>query len=248
MSRSASVVIMYVMVKNNCGFEEALEFVKKSRPCVIPNEGFSQQLKLWGDIQFQFEGEAYDTYIKNVIEKAKEERFVDVTLTFLKLTYIPSSLLSVSSLVNLYLNDNLIHEIPDDIVKLVNLEYLNLESNKIRKIPRFLGKMQNLKRIFLGNNQIKKVPIELYQLENLLELSLKNNQIKKITEEVAKLRSVNILDFSGNKLKAIPESVAKLENLFMINLNFNCFTKVPSVLNVMNFANIRLDMKTQVKV
>jgi protein-tyrosine phosphatase len=60
MSRSASVVIMYVMVKHNCGFEEALEFVKKSRPCVIPNEGFSKQLKLWGEIKYKFEGEAYE--------------------------------------------------------------------------------------------------------------------------------------------------------------------------------------------
>lgn len=44
LSRSASVVIAYLMTKHNMSFDRALDFVKKSRT-VRPNEGFVRQLK-----------------------------------------------------------------------------------------------------------------------------------------------------------------------------------------------------------
>merc|ERR1719195_2500391 len=44
LSRSASVVIAYLMTKHDMSFDRALGFVKKSR-LVRPNEGFVKQLK-----------------------------------------------------------------------------------------------------------------------------------------------------------------------------------------------------------
>jgi len=44
LSRSASVVIAYLMTKHSMSFDRALDFVKKSR-AVRPNEGFVRQLK-----------------------------------------------------------------------------------------------------------------------------------------------------------------------------------------------------------
>jgi hypothetical protein len=43
-SRSASIVIGYIMWKDKKTFKEALEFVKKKRRVVSPNEGFVEQL------------------------------------------------------------------------------------------------------------------------------------------------------------------------------------------------------------
>lgn len=44
-SRSASVVIAYVMQLENMTFEEAEKFVRSKRPCVKPNDGFETQLR-----------------------------------------------------------------------------------------------------------------------------------------------------------------------------------------------------------
>ncbi|KRG07666.1 dual specificity protein phosphatase 19 [Drosophila mojavensis] len=44
-SRSASVVIGYLMNRRDMRFEEAYNLVKSWRPCIQPNAGFMQQLK-----------------------------------------------------------------------------------------------------------------------------------------------------------------------------------------------------------
>ncbi|GMS86707.1 hypothetical protein PENTCL1PPCAC_8882, partial [Pristionchus entomophagus] len=46
-SRSASTVIAYAMKEYEWTLEEALEFVKKRRNCITPNEGFMEQLRIF---------------------------------------------------------------------------------------------------------------------------------------------------------------------------------------------------------
>jgi len=46
-SRSATMVIAYVMWKNNLTFRQALDYVMKRRPVISPNGGFMGQLLLW---------------------------------------------------------------------------------------------------------------------------------------------------------------------------------------------------------
>eukprot|EP00002_Diphylleia_rotans_P011408 TRINITY_DN2255_c0_g1_i3.p1 TRINITY_DN2255_c0_g1~~TRINITY_DN2255_c0_g1_i3.p1 ORF type:complete len:488 (+),score=65.42 TRINITY_DN2255_c0_g1_i3:100-1563(+) len=49
-SRSASVVIAYMMKRFSLGFEEAFQRVRQSRACVNPNPGFVQQLRMYESI------------------------------------------------------------------------------------------------------------------------------------------------------------------------------------------------------
>jgi hypothetical protein len=51
---------MYVMLKKGLSFEEAYTFVKSSRPCINPNDGFVDQLKLYGGIGCKYEGSKYE--------------------------------------------------------------------------------------------------------------------------------------------------------------------------------------------
>jgi Leucine-rich repeat (LRR) protein len=44
-SRSASVVIAYIMQLENMTYDQAEKFVRSKRPCVKPNDGFETQLK-----------------------------------------------------------------------------------------------------------------------------------------------------------------------------------------------------------
>lgn len=45
MSRSAALVIAYLMIENKWQYEEAYLYVKNKRSIIAPNEGFAQQLK-----------------------------------------------------------------------------------------------------------------------------------------------------------------------------------------------------------
>lgn len=51
-SRSASVVIAYIMRKEKLDFEAALAKVKRKRGIVKPNEGFQKQLRLWAEMEY----------------------------------------------------------------------------------------------------------------------------------------------------------------------------------------------------
>lgn len=44
-SRSASLVIAFIMDEMGKSFQESLDFVRKRRPCILPNDGFLIQLK-----------------------------------------------------------------------------------------------------------------------------------------------------------------------------------------------------------
>lgn len=46
-SRSATVVCAYLMKKHSMRLEQAIEFLKSKRPCIMPNQGFLFQLALY---------------------------------------------------------------------------------------------------------------------------------------------------------------------------------------------------------
>lgn len=48
-SRSASICIAYIMKSQRLPLPEALEMVKKRRPCISPNENFIDALEMWGE-------------------------------------------------------------------------------------------------------------------------------------------------------------------------------------------------------
>lgn len=49
-SRSASVVIAYLILYQKLSFEDAFDVVKKARPCIRPNDGFMVQLRRLKDL------------------------------------------------------------------------------------------------------------------------------------------------------------------------------------------------------
>lgn len=56
-SRSASIVIAYLMKKNDWGFEKSWIFVKEIRGCVWPNPGFQKQLLEYEKLLMSFNKE-----------------------------------------------------------------------------------------------------------------------------------------------------------------------------------------------
>ncbi len=46
-SRSPSVVIAYLMASKNISLDDAFEFISTKRPCILPNDGFIEELKVF---------------------------------------------------------------------------------------------------------------------------------------------------------------------------------------------------------
>ena len=49
-SRSATIVIAYIMWKNQLEFIEAIQYIKKIRPIINPNYGFIRQLQIFEEL------------------------------------------------------------------------------------------------------------------------------------------------------------------------------------------------------
>lgn len=73
-SRSASIVIAYVMFKLKLKFEDALNYVKERREFIYPNEGFILQLK---DFEKVIEYCNYDLEKFRQIHKSLFEKKID---------------------------------------------------------------------------------------------------------------------------------------------------------------------------
>ena len=52
-SRSPTIVIAYIMWKNEMTFGKAYDFVKQKRPDIYPNYGFQKQLKMFEKLLFE---------------------------------------------------------------------------------------------------------------------------------------------------------------------------------------------------
>lgn len=48
-SRSASLVILYIMMYHNMDFDDAFKYVRERRYCIQPNPSFAEQLKILGE-------------------------------------------------------------------------------------------------------------------------------------------------------------------------------------------------------
>ncbi|CAF0731919.1 unnamed protein product [Adineta ricciae] len=55
MSRSATIACAYLMKKYNLSYETALEQLRMKRPCVCPNPGFANQLRLYHSMNYNFD-------------------------------------------------------------------------------------------------------------------------------------------------------------------------------------------------
>lgn len=57
-SRSASVVIAFVMEEMDLDYDTALRYVREGRPKINPNKGFAAQLEMWRRLQYNIRDES----------------------------------------------------------------------------------------------------------------------------------------------------------------------------------------------
>ena len=74
-SRSATIVIAYIMWKEKKKFADALDYVSKKRSCVFPNDGFKKQLKIFESLLEKNNYDLNKIDFKNIEWKAKLSDF-----------------------------------------------------------------------------------------------------------------------------------------------------------------------------
>ena len=71
-SRSATIVIAYIMWKKKLTFDKAYKFVKEKRSRIYPNFGFRQQLQMFEKLLFENGFNISNIYFKSIKWKPSE--------------------------------------------------------------------------------------------------------------------------------------------------------------------------------
>ena len=112
---------------------------------------------------------------------------------FTTLTELPESIGNLTSLVQLYIDDNNLTTLPESIGNLSNLFYLVANFNNLTALPESIGNLSNLIFLDLGYNEISYIPDSIGNLANLQTLWIFDNQLSTLPDSICSLD----LDWNG---------------------------------------------------
>ncbi|KIC75513.1 hypothetical protein DB42_AA00010 [Neochlamydia sp. EPS4] len=153
---------------------------------------------------------------------------VDLDLSRVGLTYLPSEICQLSKLQTLDLNQNQLTALPAEICLLSQLRALVLSQNQLTALPAEICQLSQLQRLYLNQNQLTSLPAEICQLSQLQMLELNQNQLTSLPTEICQLSQLQWLDLSQNQLTSLPAEIGQLSNLVRLRLNQNQLTSLPA--------------------
>ena len=106
---------------------------------------------------------------------------------------VPAEIGRLTSLVGLYLVDNMLTSLPAEIGQLTSLRELNLGDNQLTSLPAEIGQLTSLEVLDLRHNQLTSVPAEIGQLTSLRHLWLGDNQLTTLPAAIRELRAAGCL-------------------------------------------------------
>jgi len=97
---------------------------------------------------------------------------------------------SLSQLMMLTVDNNLLTVLPPEIGKLSALKSLNISNNKLTCLPEELGNLLQLEKLDLSHNCLSALPSNLGRCIQLVEINLSANQLTTIPTTFGQLRSL----------------------------------------------------------
>ena len=164
---------------------------------------------------------------------------------------IQDSIVNLSNLKRLYLNDNRITNLPplqpsieildisfnpltsiSSICKLPKLQSLYCVSTSIDAFPPEFISLSNLRHLNLSVNQISIIPNYFSEFSTLSTLDLSSNQISDISPLP---KYIEELYLARNQINEIPENICEFPDLEVLDVSFNLIKEIPD-----SFCNLRL--------
>ena len=140
-----------------------------------------------------------------------------------------SDFFNLSSLIELYLQENAISEINGSIFANNGLlKVIDLSSNKISGLPKFVG-LESIEEMYFSSNQIERLKTETFSETSTLKvLWLDENLLVEIEHDAFKgLTSLKDLNLNDNDLSVISWDLEDLGALHELHLERNKLTEYP---------------------
>jgi Leucine-rich repeat (LRR) protein/PKD repeat protein len=167
-------------------------------------------------------------------------------LPFCQIRNLPSNFYTLSSLQNLYINNNNLQPTGIAVIgDLPALQVLYIHNNGLTSFPSSFARLATLQTLYAVNNNLSPVPDVIKDIPNLKNLYLTNNNISSLPSWFvgASTHSLNTLELGNNLLTLpLPDSLRYLTNLTSLNLSNNRLQgKLPAYFSVFTkIANLNL--------
>lgn len=148
---------------------------------------------------------------------------IELDLSRNSLKKVPQCLYNMPNLQRLNLSENDIVELSSDVEFWKKLEVLNLSRNKLTALPQLLCKLSQLRRLYLNDNQLNfdGIPAGIGKLCNLEIFSASNNHLEMIPEGLCRCGALKKLNLSSNRLITLPDAIHLLSDLDQLDLRNN---------------------------
>ena len=121
-----------------------------------------------------------------------------LSVSYNELDSLPDELGGLTSLEQLWLDQNQLTYLPNTIGDLENLKTLELQYNWLESIPSELGNCAKLEFLHLDRNDLDSIPATLGSLRQLRELHLVNaGNLLNVPEELCQLRLLELIEIDG---------------------------------------------------
>lgn len=142
-----------------------------------------------------------------------------------RLTIVPSEVLRLADLTELWLCNNAISVVPSHIGDLKQLRILSLTNNRLESLPPEICLLENLRHLYLRGNRLVSLPNLLGRMRRLTELLLGFNRLTDFPLVLTSLPQLSILDLSENGLdSALPPTLTQMKCLTLLNVEGNNLT------------------------
>src|SRR5262249_17332983 len=135
------------------------------------------------------------------IDQAVADGRIELDLSWLELTNLPSAIGRLAGLRKLSLRSNWLRDLPPEFARLTNLISLDIADNLIDKdVPAPILALHQIEELHLGGSDLPDLPAEFSRLTALRKLSLEYAQVERFPAILLALPNLRDLDLQSNML------------------------------------------------
>ena len=110
---------------------------------------------------------------------------------------------------------------PSQVLELTALRNLFLGGNRIEELTPGIAGLRRLRVLYLGGNRLRALPAEITHLAHLHALLLGDNRLESLPESICCLRRLECLQLHGNRLTTLPHGLIHLDGLTELTIKEN---------------------------